>query len=247
MAELFSLFLIFLAGIGASSFGTLIGGAGLLIIPFLIFLGLPVTSAIGTHKAGVLGLTIAGWYEFDKKHEINYKIGWHVGIAAMLGSILGSFFVFQINESLLEKMVIVFTLAVLIFMVIEKDLGIKHQKIKNKSFLTGTIIAFFLGIYGGFYGVGVGTFFSYLLILVFGLNFIEGAATRKIAGFLVALVSFAIFAMNDSVVYSMALALFAGNFIGSYIGAAYADKIGNVWIKRAFVGIVLAMTASLLL
>jgi len=78
MAELLSLFLIFIAGVGASSFGTLIGGAGLLIIPFLIFLGLPVTSAIGTHKAGVLGLTIAGWYEFDKKHEINYKIGWNV-------------------------------------------------------------------------------------------------------------------------------------------------------------------------
>jgi len=247
MAELISLFLIFIAGIIASSFGTLIGGAGLLIIPVLMFLGLPVTSAIGTHRAGVLGLTIAGWYEFDKKKEINYKIGWHVGISAMIGSIIGSLFVFQLNESILKKIVIIFTLGVLIFMMIEKDLGIKHKKIKNKNYLAGTTIAFILGIYGGFYGVGVGTFFSYLLILVFGLNFIESAATRKIAGFLVAIVSFFIFAINGSVAYSMALALFTGNFIGSYIGASYADKIGNKWIKRAFAGIVIIIMISLLL
>jgi len=35
-------------------------------------------------------------------------------------------------------------------------------------------------------------------------------------------------------------------FIGCSIGAQYADRIGNVWIKRVFIGVVLLMVIELL-
>ncbi len=36
-------------------------------------------------------------------------------------------------------------------------------------------------------------------------------------------------------------------FIGSYFGAHYSDRIGNVWLKRMFFVIVLIMAVKLLI
>ncbi|MAE42135.1 integrase [Candidatus Woesearchaeota archaeon] len=204
--ELLSLIIIFVAGIIASSFGTLTGGASLLTIPLLIFLGLPASVAIGTNRAGLLGQTIAGWYEFDKKHLINYKIGWSLAIPAVIGAIVGANLVLKIDESILEKIIVAFTLIILIFIIFEPDIGLKSKKqvIRKKEYLIGMALSFFLGIYGGFYGANMGTFFSYMLILLFGQNFIQSAATRKVASFLIAMVAFSIFAYNGVVIYTVA-------------------------------------------
>ena len=246
--EILTLILIFVVAMITSAFGTLIGGSSLITIPLLIFIGIPPATAIGTNRAGLIGLAIAGWYEFDKKHLINYKIGWPIGIAALIGSIIGAKIVLQINENFLKIIIAILTIAILIFMIIEKDIGIKKTKtiIKTKNYVIGTIIGFGLGIYGGFYGAGFGTFLSYLLILVFGESFIERAATRKIAGFLIAVAATIVFAINGKIIYSLALVLFIGDAIGSYLGSKYSEKIGNVWIKRAFIGIVILMVLTLL-
>jgi uncharacterized membrane protein YfcA len=45
----------------------------------------------------------------------------------------------------------------------------------------------------------------------------------------------------------MAAAMFFGCAIGSYFGAHYSDRIGNVWIKRLFIVMVLIMAIKLLI
>ena len=247
--EILTLILLLVVAIITSAFGTLIGGSSLITIPLLIFLGLPPATAIGTNRVGLIGLTIAGWYEFDKKHLINYKIGWPIGISALIGSIIGAKIVLQINENFLKIIIAILTISILIFMIVEKDIGIKKTKtiIKTKNYVIGIIIGFVLGVYGGFYGAGFGTFLSYLLIIVFGESFIESAATRKIAAFFIAVAATIVFALNGKIIYSIALTLFIGDFIGSYLGSAYSDKIGNVWIKRAFIGMVIIMVMTLLI
>jgi uncharacterized membrane protein YfcA len=42
-------------------------------------------------------------------------------------------------------------------------------------------------------------------------------------------------------------AMLAGSHIGSHRGAHYSSRIGNVWIKRIFAGIVLIMVMKLLM
>jgi len=87
--DIIKLLIIFLTGIPSGIFGTLTGGAGLITIPALIFLGLSPHSAIGTHFFGVTGMNIAGWYKFHEKGMINYKLGFIITIPVLLGSILG--------------------------------------------------------------------------------------------------------------------------------------------------------------
>ena len=240
--------IVFLASIFAALFGTLVGGGSLLTIPLLMFLGLPPHIAIATNRLGVTGLGVAGWYKFGKKKLINYKIAWIIGISALLGSILGANLMLQTNETVLRYVVAGITFVILVFIMAKPKLGIEKTKhiIKNHEYVIGAIIGFFLGIYGGFYGAGVGTFLAYLFILLFGQTFLESAGTRKIPVLLISTMAAIIFAFNRVIVYHVAIVLFAGMFIGSYIGAHYSDRIGNVWIKRLFFVIVLAMVVKLL-
>ena len=239
--------IVFAVGAIAGSFGTLVGGNSLITIPLLIFLGLPPHIAIGTNRFDAVGGLVAGLYKFQQKGMVDYKIGLAVGIPAVLGSIVGAHLVLQINEVLLKKIIAIFTMAILAFIVLRPQLGIEKTKhvIKHYKYALGAMSSLCIGTYGGFYGAGIGTFLSYLLILLFGQTFLESAGTRKIATLSVSVMAAMIFAISGVIIYSVGIVMFTGLFIGSYIGAHYADKIGNVWLKRLFFVVVATMAIKL--
>lgn len=247
--DLIKLLTIFLTGIVAGSFATLVGGGLLFTIPALIFLGLPPQSAIGTGKLGSLGVNTAGWYKFHQKALINYRIGLVVGIPIIAGTVLGANLVLQIDELLLKRIIAVITLLVLVFLIFQPKMGVEkvNRPIQKHEYFIGAVVGFFLGTYSGFYGAGSAIFSGYLLILLFGQTFLESAATRKIPHVFAAIMSTAVFALHGVIIYPLGIALFFGTFIGSYIGAHYSDRIGNVWIRRLFFVVVLILAMKLII
>ena len=248
--EMMNLFIIFLAGLIGGSFGTLVGGGSLITIPTLMLLGVPPHAAIGTDRLGMAGIGAAGWYQFHKKRLIDYKVGCSLGLPAMFGSMVGANIVLQINEAILKQVVAVVTILVLFFMiVVQPRMGVEKTEhvVKKRDYVVGMASGFLLGVYGGFCGLGVATFISYLLILLFRQTFLECAATIKIPALLLCVMAAVIFAINGAVYYSLAISMFIGASIGSYIVAHYSEAIGNVWIKRLFSVVVLIMAIKLLI
>ena len=233
----------FIAGL----YGTLVGGGALLTIPLLIILGLPVHNAIATNRLGMLGIVLAGFIKFREKKLINYQLGLKVGLAAMAGALIGSNLMLAVDPAILKNLVVVITLIVLTILVARPGLGEKHvSNISGRRKRFGVALGFFVGVYAGFYSGGTGTFYSYLLILVFGQTFLESAGTRKIMSFLTAAASALVFIFRKAVFYDFAAVIFLSAFIGSYIGAHYSQRIGNRNIKRLFIIIVLALTLKLM-
>lgn len=247
--DLIHLLIILAVGIIAGSFGTLVGGGGLITIPTLILLGLPPHTAIGTNRLGATGMAIAGWYEFSKKGMINYEIGLTIGIPALLGPILGANLVLKISETILKHVIAIITILILVFIISKPKMGIQKAKhnIKKHEYLIGAVLSLFIFIYSGFYGAGTGALLTYVLILLFGQTFLESAATRKIAQLISTVMAAIIFAISGVISYPLGAALFTGSLIGSYIGAHFSDRIGNIWIKRLFFVIVLIMAIKLMI
>jgi len=245
---LWKLILIYAVGFVGSTFGTLVGGSGLIVVPTLIFLGLPSQMAIATSQFGGSGSAIFGLYEFHRKKLVNVRLGLFLGITAVIGSFIGANLVLRVNPATLRIFIAVTTLVILSIFVIKPQIGIRKTPTKPNRFryATGLFFAFFLGVYGGFYGVNLGTFLSYLLILGFGQTFLESAATRKIIGLLLILVALGVFIAHKAVNYPLGTALFLGSGTGSYLGAHFSDRIGNVWIKRLFFIVVCIMAIKLI-
>ena len=249
MTDVTNLLIIFFAGLGSSLFGTLVGGSSLITIPVLIFLGLPPHSAIATDRMGITGIGIAGLYKFHQKGLVRYRIGFVTGIPILLGSFLGATLVMQINPLMLKKIIAAITVSLLALVAVKPRVGIEKapRPLRTRDLLTGIILSFLVGIYGGFYGASAGTFVAYILILVFGQTFLESAATLKIGSIMMTATATLTFAYHGVIHYPLAMAMFVGCAIGSFAGAHYSDRIGNVWIKRLFIGVVFIMAIKLLI
>ncbi|MBW2514221.1 MAG: sulfite exporter TauE/SafE family protein [Deltaproteobacteria bacterium] len=235
--EFAHLFIMFVVGVVASAFGTLIGGSSIVTIPTLILLGLPPHTAIGTDRFGIIGVGISGWYKFHKKKLINYKIGLIVAIPVLFGTFIGANLVLQISESVLKYVIVATNILLVAFLLFNPGMGIekRQSEVQKKEYIVGGSLSFMNGIYGGFYGAMAGTFSMYILIGWFRQTFIQSAATQKIGSIFMTVTAASVFALNHAVDYPLGLAMLTGCLVGSYLGAHYAERIGNVWVKRMFI------------
>ncbi len=171
-----------------------------------------------------------------------------MGVAAFIGAFLGANLVLEISIGLLRKIIAIATVLILIIVIAQPKLGLekRSQGIEGRAYGTGISISFLIGVYGGFYGAMAGTFLLYVLLFVFRQTFLEGTATLKLTSLMMTTMAALVFAGKGAIDYPMAAAMFLGCAIGSYIGAHYSDRIGNVWVKRLFILIVLIMVVKLL-
>ena len=247
--EFSHLIIIFFVAVAAAAFGTLIGGSSIVTIPTLILLGLPPHTAIGTDRFGIIGVGLAGWYKFHKKRLINYRVGLMVALPVLFGSALGSNLVLQINEEVLKHVIVATNILLLAFLLLNRGLGVEKRQtaIEQKEYVVGASLSFLVGIYGGFYGAMAGTFSIYILIAWFRQTFIQSAASQKIGSIFMTVTAATVFALNDAVDYSLGLAMLTGCLVGSYLGAHYADRIGNVWVKRMFIAFIIVALAKIVI
>ncbi len=241
------LLIIFLVGLFASSIGTIVGGGGLINVPMFIFLGLPAQSAVATNKLSNFGF-LAGFYKFKKEGKVDMKLGLVLATFTMIGGLIGANLLLQMQENILKRLIGVITILVLAVIILKRNIGLEKIKTKVtpvKRFF-GYIVTFFLGIYNGFFGGGVGTFYSYVLILIFGQTFIESAGTRKVLTLLSNFIATIVFLMAGIINYTYFIVLFSSTVIGSYVGSAYAIKKGEKWVRNLFIVVVLLMAIKLL-
>ena len=105
---------------------------------------------------------------------------------------------------------------------------------------------FFLGIIGGFFSA-TGVWFSYVYIFYYGMTFLQTAATRKIAGMFMLTVSLVILIPAGIINWPVALSMFLGGSMGSWLSAKYSAKIGNTRVRYLFLFVMFLMAVNILL
>ena len=123
-----------------------------------------------------------------------------------------------------------------------------HQAIKTSNLKKGVGIFLYLliMIFAGFFGQGTGPLSTYVLVYFLGLTMLENLGTGIIPWFVLSISSIIIFAFNGIINYKIGVVLLIGMAIGGYLGAHFAIKKGDVWIKRLFVIFVLFLAIKLL-
>jgi hypothetical protein len=247
--DVLPLIIIFGAGLVGGAFGTLVGGNSLITIPLLILMGLPPHLAIGTDRLGATGIGVAGLYSFHRKGMMRYRLAFILGIPCLLGSFIGAYLALQISPALLKQFIVLLTVVLLVFVVVNPGLGVvvtKRPLTAGRQVL-GAVLSLAVGIYGGFYGGGASTFLTYILLFVYHQTFLESAANVKVASIMMTVTAAVTYACHGAIHLSLGVAMFSGAFIGSCVGVHYSDRIGNVWIKRLFIGVILIMVVKLII
>jgi len=211
-----------------------VGGGGLLSVPFLIFVGLPPQIAIATNRFGSVGVSIGALAKFLRQQKIVWKYVIPFSAIAVVGGYAGARLLLIVDEALLSRIIGFILLALLPLLFLRRDTGVVRGQVTKVKKITGYIIYVLTSVWGGFFTAGSGIVNRYAWTHFFGLTMTEVAATGKIPWLLTSLVVSATFIRAGVVHYGYGITLFVGMLVGGYLGAHWAVKKGDVWVKRAF-------------
>ncbi len=89
-----------LVGIGASFTGL---GGGFLMVPILLFLGYPAQKAVGTSFLAILVISISALIAHNKFANVDYKLGFLLGIGGIIGAQVGARLVEHVSTANFKK------------------------------------------------------------------------------------------------------------------------------------------------
>ncbi|MBU0980313.1 MAG: sulfite exporter TauE/SafE family protein [Nanoarchaeota archaeon] len=237
---------VFFIGFLASFIGGMVGGGGLISIPFLIFVGLPPQVAVATNKFGSLGGASSVASVFWKKKKIIWCYVLPFSIIAIVGGFIGANILVKVDEKALGKAIGVIILLILPFIFLRRSIGTKRRQISGIRKKVGYLLYFCAMVWGGFFGGGGVVFIFYTLMYFFGFTIIEANATDIIPWLLLSITAVIIFAFNGLINFSYGIILLMGMAIGGYFGAHTAILKGNLWVKGLFAAMVLASGVKLI-
>lgn len=226
------------------------GGAGLLQLPVLIFMGLPFGVALATHKIASVALGVGSTLRYAKEGGFEWRFCAVVLAFALPGVVLGATVILQINEILATLSLGVLTMGLGIYSILKSQLGQTYQP-KNrhiKGLLLGGLGLFCIGFVNGSLTSGTGLFATLWFIYWFGMDYRRAIAiTMVLVGIFWNGAGAITLATIGDVKWSWVIPLVAGSLVGGYLGANIAISKGNVWIKRIFEGLTLITGLSLII
>jgi uncharacterized membrane protein YfcA len=243
--------LIFVVSLIANLFSALSGGgAGLIQLPALIFLGLPFGLALATHKVATIALGIGATARHLRENRIERDFALIMLISGVPGVIIGASFILQIPDQIAKTALGVLTMGLGLYSFFSPDLGQSYQ-IKNrhnKGYNIGGLVLFVIGILNGSLTSGTGLFVTLWLIRWFGFDYkLAVAYTLIFVGLFWNASGAVTLGLLGDIHWLWIPALLLGSFIGGYIGAHLSIVKGNRVIKRSFEVVTLLIGLKLVL
>lgn len=213
------------------------GGAGLLQLPVLLFLGLSFPVALATHKIASVALGIGATLRHMREGSLDYRFCGFILASALPGVILGAYVILQLPEAWTILALGILTTGLGLYSISKRSLGMDHQP-KNRDrrgLIIGGAVLFLIGFLNGSLTSGTGLFVTLWMVYWFGFDY------KRAVTYVLILVGLF---WNSSGALAVALqqppqwewlpALIVGAIIGSYTGAHLALTKGNKLVKRAF-------------
>ena len=243
--------LLFVIAVIANWFSALAGGgAGLIQLPILIFLGLPFSLALATHKVATVALGVGATLRHLKEKHVSWKFLVLIIAAGVPGVVSGAYFILGVDERLAEIVLGLLTLGLAVYSLLKPELGQQKSMLHRDwlGVLIGALGLLVIGFANGALSAGSGLFVTLWLVFWFGLDYRLAVAHTLIAVGLVWNGAGAItMSMAAEVKWSWIPALVSGSLVGGYLGAHTSIKAGNQWIKRCYELVTLVVAAKLLL
>lgn len=230
----------------AGFISSIAGAGGAIVLPVLLWAGLPPLNALATNKFQSVFGTLSSTINFFRKGYIDLYALRLALCYAFVGSVLGTCLVQQISTEYLSLMMPYLLIVIALYMlfsptITDEDLP---AKISEKTF--APLIGGGIGLYGGFFGPGMGSFFAVAFASLRGFNMRKATAFTKPMVLIVNTTSMVIFLWGGHIVWGLAIAMAASQVVGARLGSNLVIHRGVALIKPFIVLMTLAIAFKLL-
>lgn len=221
------------------------GGGGLIMMPTLLFAGLPPHLALGTNKVqSACGTTMATW---RYRRAGLFRIGPNKALIAVVfaGALGGALTIQRIDGRVLGLVVPVLLLAVAAYTVFSPKME-DHEGDPRIGEPAYRPLAGAIGFYDGFFGPGTGSFFAVSLVGLRGMGLTRATGLTKLLNLTSNIASIVVFALGGQIIWLLGLCMGLGSMTGAWLGAHTATRFGARLIRPLLVTASLALTAKLI-
>ena len=221
------------------------GGGGLIMMPALLFAGVPPIQALGTNKLqSMFGTTIA-FRNFAAKGLVDWRA--HKGTIALIfiGASVGVIAVQAIDPGALKLIIPLLLIAVALYVILSPRMSDEdaHHRVRARGYGP---VATLIGAYDGFFGPGTGSFFTASLVGLRGFGLTRATATTKLFNLTSNVASVIFFALGGQILWLLGLSMAGGAMLGGWLGSHTAMRFGAKVIRPLLVTLSIALTARLL-
>ena len=226
------------------------GGAGLLQLPALIFLGLGFSVALATHKLATVALGIGATLRHVREKNLYWRYALLMIISGVPGVIIGAGIILNIPDRIAEVALGLLTASLGIYSWCQPQLGQVEKPVHENlsGILIGGMVLFGIGILNGSLTSGTGLFVTLWLVRWFGMDYKRAVAhTLVLVGLFWNGSGALTLGLLGSIKWDWLPALLLGSLLGGYLGAHLSIAKGNRWIKRAYESVTLLVGVKLII
>ncbi len=213
------------------------GGAGLIQLPALIFLGLPFSIALATHKVASVALGVGATLRHLREDALERRFALLILVTGLPGVVLGATIILTVPDRAAEIALGVLTIGLGLYSIFNHNLGLSVEE-RNRhgtGRLLGGGVLFGIGILNGSLTSGTGLFVTLWLVRWFGLDYRRAVAyTLILVGMFWNGSGAVTLGILGEIEWGWLPVLLAGSLLGGYAGAHLAILKGNRWIKRVY-------------
>ena len=242
--------LLFIVSLIANAFSAFAGGgAGLLQLPALIFLGLPFSVALATHKLASVALGIGATIRHFRERSLNWRFSAVILGSGLPGVVLGASLVLQLPDRVAELSLGILTMGLGIYSILKPDLGQRAEQAHRSlaGYWIGGSVLFGIGVLNGSLTSGTGLFVTLWLVRWFGLDYKRAVAyTLVLVGLFWNGSGALTLGLQGTIRWDWIPVLLVASMLGGYLGAHYSIMKGNRWIKRVYETVTLLVGLKLI-
>ena len=212
------------------------GGTALVTVPAMILFGIPARTALATNMVTLTMMSVGGTLPFLRGEEFDRGRVPLLIALTMTGSVIGALLVFAVPIELLPLIIPFAMVVVLVFLVANPRMGIRGEThLSRARIVTGYAAALVLGIYGGFFSGGYVTLLMASFVFFFGYSFLRSMAMSRLMNIASSFIATCVFAWHGAIEWKLAGELGIAAFAGAFVGARWAKRVPEKWLRRVFV------------
>lgn len=239
-----------LAAFLGSTINSIAGGGTLITFPAIVALGVSPLTANVTNTMALWPGAVSGLWAY--RAQLAGMRDWLVrfSIPSVLGGFVGGWLLLVTGHQRFATIVPYLVLGATILFALQGPLRAwlgRHGTEPDVSTGTFVVLQFAVGIYGGYFGAGIGILMLAALGLV-GLTDIHKMNAVKVWGaLLINVVAAALFASRGVIDWPLAGAMAVGALIGGYAGSKLAQRVGQKAVRASVITIGVLSFAWLLI
>jgi len=222
----------------AGAVNSIAGGGTLFTFSSLLLVIGPIAANATSTFALLPGSLAASWGYRRELADCRIHL-WRLGPPSLLGGIIGSLLVARLPERVFSNLVPWLLLGATILLLIQpwisRRLGaVAREKPTPRTIATIVFLQLLVGIYGGYFGAGIGILMLSSLAFVGIPNIHQMNAVKSVLAGMMNATTVIVFLLAGVIVWKYAILMALAATVGGYVGARVARRL-KVSVVRAIV------------